>query len=268
MDDHKLTNSEQASLNNSRAADEKDQGNLGYDLSIFPVANQGFITNGILKYGKGYTLKMYDNKAHQKWSFSSPEDGDGYESILINEVNGKYLIGNVIKRPGMMSHAMTYYFVVFNVATGKKMLEVPVESNSHEQLSLNTITYDEATDQIYIIGDYYAETDKPGNSRSKGFFFKTYGIDGKEINKQMYSWDKDVKSKLPAEANESLSKGAMNYTHKVLKGDDGKFYLVCEQFSKAASGAGIAMMAMGGSASVTKAILWNMLIYVLNKDLL
>ena len=266
-DNHKLTNMEEASLNNARAADEKDAHNMGYDLGIYAVTGKGFITNGLLKYGKGYTLKMYDNSLQQKWSYSSPEEAKEYEALFINEVTDKYLIGNLLRRPSMMSRAMTYFVIVFDAISGKKIMEIPVESDAKEQLSLNTITYDEASNQIFVIGDYYGPDDKPGSSRSKGFFFKTYDLSGKELNKQFYSWDKDVKSKLPAEATESLSKGAMNYTHKVLKGEDGKFYLVCEQFSKSASGAGIATMAMGGRASVTKAIIWNILVYALNKDL-
>ena len=266
-DNHKLTNMEEAALNNAKASAEKDQASFGASLNIYPVAGQGFITNGALKNGKGYTLKMYDNKLKEKWSFSSPEDADGYEGMIISEVNGKYLIGNVIKRPSLFSTKMTFYLVVFDVMTGKKKMEIPISGTGQDQLSLNTIIYDEPTDQIIAIGDYYPEDGKVGSSRSKGFYFKVYSSDGKEGAKQMYTWEKDVKTKLPPEAKESLEKGAMNYTHKILKGDDGKFYLVAEQYSKSASGMGIASKAMGGSANVTKAQLWNMVIFVLNKDL-
>src|SRR5689334_13559677 len=59
-DNHKLTNMEEAALNSAKASAEKDQASFGASLNIYPVAGQGFITNGALKNGKGYTLKMYD----------------------------------------------------------------------------------------------------------------------------------------------------------------------------------------------------------------
>jgi hypothetical protein len=266
-DNHKLTNMEQMAINNAKAADDKEQSTFGVSMNIFPVLGEGFITNGSMKNGKGYSLKMYDNMLKEKWTYATPEDADYYEAIMISEVTGKYLIGNVIRRPSLMSSKMTFYLTVFDALTGKKKMEVPISGAGGDQLSLNTIVYDEPTDQIIAIGDYYAEGDKVGSARSKGFYFKVYTPDGKEVQKQMYSWEKDVKSKMPPEANESLSKNAMNYTHKILKGDDGKFYLVTEQYAKSASGAGIATMAMGGSANVTKAVIWNLMVIVLNKDL-
>ncbi len=265
--EHKLTNMEQASIQ-MRINAEKDDGVVMNDIGLYAVPGKGFLTNGLLKNGKGATFEMMDNKLKTKWTYAPDENSDDYESILINEVTDKYLVGAMVKRPGMMSRKMTFYLVVFDVNTGKKIMERPVNTGGSDQLSLNTVMYDEAGDQFVAIGDYYGADDKPGIAKSRGFYIKTFDISGKEITKKQYSWAKDVKSMLPSEANESLEKGAMNFTHKILKGKDGKIYIISEQYSKTADALGIAGNVLGGGYgnSMTKAVVWNLLVYVLKPD--
>lgn len=265
---HKLTNMEMAIMQKKLADADKDLAGYSYDVNLYPVAGKGFITNGLLKNGKGFTLEMLDNSLKSKWKIGTDEKSKEYEAFVISDVTDKFIIGSLIKRPGMMSKKMTFYITAFDVNTGKKFMEVPLEGSVKDQLSLNSISYDENTKQIITIGDYYNESDKPGVSKSKGFYIKTFDDQGKETNMKFFSWDKDVKSLLPAEAKPSLEKGAMNFTHKILRGQDGKFYLVCEQFSTGTDGAGIALNVLGGGygASMTKAVVWNMFIYALNPD--
>ncbi len=266
--DHKLSMMENMVMRQRMEADEKDQSSFGYDFNLYPVPGKGFIINGLVKNGKGYTLEMFDDKLKTLWKFSTPEKSDEYQAFMINQVTDKYIIGNLIKRPGAMSKKMTYYIGVVDIATGKLIMERPVESKASEQLSLNSVNYDEASDQFMVLGDFYNIDDKPGVAKSKGFYVKTFDPSGKVLNEKMYGWAKDVKKLMPPEANESLEKGAMNYTHKIIKADDGKIYLVCEQFSKSADALGIAGNILGGGYgnSMTKAVVWNIIIFVLKPD--
>ncbi len=266
--EHKLSMVEKMVMNQKLDADEKDQFVAGYDFNIFPVPGKGFVINGLLKGGKGFTLEMFNDKLESLWKFSTPEKSDDYQALMINQVTDKYIIGNLIKRPGAMSKKMTYYISVIDVSTGKMTIEIPIENEAGDQLSLNSVTYDPTLDQFVVLGDYYAMSEKPGVAKSKGFYIKTFDANGKEVKRKMYSWARDVKKKMPAEANESLEKGAMNYTHRIIKANDGKIYLVCEQFSKSADALGIAANVLGGGygSSMTKAVVWNILIYVLNPD--
>jgi hypothetical protein len=266
----KLTNMEQMAISQRIMAEEKEQSTLGFDINLFPVPNKGFIRNGLQKGGKGFTLEMLDNDLKTLWTYETPEKLKDLETFVSFDVTDKYMIGMMLRRSGMMSTKFTYYITAFDIESGKKIIDVPVEAEgSTDQLSLNTVKYDATGNQIIAIGDYYAENDKPGSDKSKGFYFKTFSMDGKETNKKQYSWARDVKSLMPPEAKESLEKGAMNYTHKVLKGADGKFYLVCEQFNRSASAMGIAGKVMSGGrggASVSKCNVWNLMVFVINPD--
>ncbi len=266
--EHKLSMVEKSVLYQRREAEEKDQSTFGYDFNLFPVNGKGFVINGMIKNGKGYTFEMFDDKLKSLWKFSTPENSDEYQAFMVQQVTDKYIIGNLIKRPGMMSKKMTFYIGVIDIATGKLIMEKPVESKVSEQLSMNSVSYDEASDQFIVLGDFYNIDDKPGVAKSKGFYVKTFDASGKPLNDKKYSWAKEVKSLMPAEANESLEKGAMNYTHKIIKADNGKTYLVCEQFSKSTDGLGVAANILGGGygASMTKAVVWNILIFVLKPD--
>jgi hypothetical protein len=265
-----LTDVEKYSLQMKREAEDKDQSTFGYDMNFYPVPGKGFIRNGMLKKGRGFNLEMLDNDLKTKWKYETPEGGKEVEGFLVYEVTDKQMLGSVVRRPGVMSQKMTFYITAFDVETGKKSFEVPVEGEgTTDQLSLNTISFDEESNQIVVIGDFYAEKDKPGVAKSKGFYIKTFTPEGKETSKKFYAWNKEVKELMPSEAKESLDKGAMNFIHKVLKAKDGKYYLVCEQFSRAASGAGIASNIMSGGrggASYTKGVIWNILVYVINPD--
>src|SRR5437763_9609385 len=135
---------EKAALQQKINSEEKEEGGgMGYDISLHPVQGKGFVANGLLKNGKGFTLDMYDDKMHAKWHYTTDEESKEYETFIINEVNDKYILGNLVKRPGLMSKKMTFYITAFDAAKGKKLMEIPVESDEHEQLSLNTVTYDE-----------------------------------------------------------------------------------------------------------------------------
>jgi hypothetical protein len=267
----KLTDMEEFSLNQRLQAEEKDQSAFSTDLGLYPVPGKGFIRNGIMKRAKGFKLEMLGNNLKTKWNYATSEDSKETEGLIIYEVTDNLLLGTIVRRPGAMSTKMTFYIVAFDIETGRKVMDLPVETpGTTDQLSLNSISYDYDNNQIIVTGDYYAENDKPGASKSKGFYIKTFSSDGKETNKKMYSWEKDVKSMLPPEAKESIEKGAMNFTHRVLKGADGKLYIVCEQFNRTASALGIASQVLGGGrggASVSKCNVLNLIIYVVNPDL-
>jgi len=99
---HKLSMVEKATLQQRMEADDKDQSSFGYDFNLYPVPGKGFVINGMVKNGKGYTLEMFDDNLKSVWKFSTPEKSDDYQAFMINQVTDKYIIGNLIKRPGML----------------------------------------------------------------------------------------------------------------------------------------------------------------------
>lgn len=236
-------------------------------LNLQPIADKGFVRNSFDGMMKSYSLQMYDNNLNPKWHLGSDPKSKYYESIVINEVNDKYLVGTIMRRDGMMSRKIDSYMVAIDVNTGKKVLDQPVESSKTEQLSLSSFTFDKDKREFVAIGEYYKPDDKPFVQKSQGFYIKRFSEAGKLLGVKPFSWQKEVKAALPAEAKASMEEGYVNYTHSIVKGADGKMYIVAEQFKIVADGVGIAATALGGrGVAVSKGFIGNMLIFELNPE--
>jgi hypothetical protein len=235
-------------------------------LTLTPIAGKGFVRNSYDGLMKGYVLQMYDNSLTPTWRLASDPKSKFYESILIREVTDKYLVGTIMRRDGMMSKQISSYMVAIDVNTGKKVMDLPVETSKTEQLSLSSFTFDADKREFVAVGEYYKPDDKPFVNKSQGFYIKRFTEAGKLIGTKPYSWQKEVKLALPAEAKASMEDGFMNFTHSIVKGADGKMYIVAEQYKIAADGLGIAAQMLGGRASAVNGQVGNLMLFVLNPD--
>jgi hypothetical protein len=234
-------------------------------LSLYAVQGKGFLRNGVEGMGKGFTLEMYDNNLKQKWRYTTGTKSDKLQTAIIQEVGEKYILVNVLRRDNMMSRKFESFMVAYDVETGKKVLDVPVETSKTEQLSLNSLSYDAQADEFLAIGEYYKLDDKPMVSKSQGFYLKRFSTAGKQTLSKQYGWQNQVAKALPADAKQSVEEGYVNFTQSIVKGDDGKIYIVAEQFKITADGVGIAVAALGGRGmAVSKGFIGNMLVFVLD----
>ena len=236
-------------------------------MTMTPVPGYGFLRNGYTGNGmvpKGYTLAMYDDKLTMRWRITSDEKSKQMETLVINEVADKYLLGTMMRRDGMMSRTFATSMVAMEITTGKKVFDQPVATSAAENLSLTSLTFDAEKREFVAIGEYYKPDDKPYVNKSQGFYLKRFNEKGKPVSVKNYSWQKDVSALMPAEAKASLEENYVNYNHAVVKGANGRMYIVAEQFKVVADGLGIAVKALGGSASVTKGKIGNMLIFELD----
>jgi hypothetical protein len=232
-------------------------------LGAYPVGDRGFLRNAYVGLGKSYTLTYYDNKLKKVWHIEGEESKD-YETFNITEVTDKYAVGTMIRRPNMMSKKMSSYAVAFDLSNGKKVLDIPIETEQNEQLSLSMIDFDEDKKEFMLIGEFYKLDDKPFVHKSLGMFVKRISVEGKNLGTAFYRWNEDIKSKMPAEAMESIEDKYINYIHEIVKDQNGNMYLITEQYKIVVSGLGIAAQALGGNASAMKGKIANMLIFVIN----
>lgn len=232
-------------------------------MNLHPVPGKGFVRNSYEGFGKSFELEMYDNDLKLKWRFK-PEKNKDYEAIGVTEVTDKYLMATIVRRSGMLSKKMDFYVAAFDIETGEKILDEPIESSSNEQLSLSSFNYDERKGEFLVLGEFYNADDKPFVNKSQGFFIKRLGLDGKEKSAKHYGWDKEIKSLLPAEARKSVEENYINYVHKLIKDSNGNMYLVAEQYKIVVSGLGIAAKAMGGKASSTKGKIGNLFVFAID----
>lgn len=232
-------------------------------MNLYPVPEKGFVRNSYEGLGKTFELEMYDNNLKLKWRFL-PERGKDYESVGITEVTDKYILATIIRRPTLFSKRIDSFVAAFDVETGKKVMDMPIETEGPEQLSLSTVSYDEQRNEFLVLGEFYNEDDKPFVNKSQGFFVKRFGPDGKKISSRLYGWNKEVKSLMPSEATKSLEENFINYIHKIVKDDRGNMYVVAEQYKIMVSGVGIAAKAMGGKVSTMKGKIGNLLIFAVD----
>ncbi|MDO7851214.1 DUF6770 family protein [Hymenobacter convexus] len=245
------------------SADPAGNGMMG--MNLIPVPGLGFVRNGYTgAMAKGYTLAIYDDKLNMHWRITSDEKSKQYESLSITEAADKYLLGMMMRRDGLMSHKFNFSMVALDAKTGKKLLDMPVETSPTEQLSLSSFTFDPSTREFVAVGEYYKLDDKPMVNKSQGFFVKRFSEAGKVVSAKNYGWHNEVAALMPAEAKASQEDNYVNFNHAVVKGADGRMYIVAEQFKIVGDGLGIAMKALGGGTSVSKGKIANLLVFELD----
>lgn len=248
------------------ALDQMDSDAASSFYGLHPVPGKGFIRAGYGEDKDKYRITFYDNSFKMKWSYQTPNESKDYETFLVSDINEHYVTGVTMRRDGLMSRKMEYSLTVFDVETGKKLLDTSAES-SKEQLSISATNLLEGTDQMVLQGEYYDLDDKPGVSKSKGFYLKIFDLKtAKEISEKKFSWAKDINKLFNAKGKESIEDKYLNFPHTMFKAANGHYYIAFEQYKKAADAGGIAMAALGGSASLVKIKVGNMWVLELDAD--
>lgn len=234
------------------------------DMELFPVPGYGFVRNSYEGMMKGYALQMYDNQMNLKWTLASDPKSKEYEAINITEATDKYILATMMRKSGMLSKKAESYMVVIDAVTGKKIMDLPVETSKTEQLSLSSFTFDPAKREFIAMGEFYKLNDKPYVNKSEGFYLKRFSESGQPTVAKNYGWHNEVRAAMPAEALPSLEAGYVNYAQSIVRGANGKTYIVAEQYKVVADGVGIAMAMMGGGAGVQKGKIANMMVFALD----
>ncbi len=250
-----------------RAALEQMDGDAAASFyGLHAVQGKGFVRAGYGEDKDKYRITFYDNNLKTKWSYQTPETSKDYETFLVADIDEHYVTGITMRRDGLMSRKMEYFLTVFEVETGKKLLDVSAE-NPKEQLSISSAILLEGTDQVTLQGEYYDLDDKPGVSKSKGFYLKIYDLKtGKEISEKKFSWAKDIGKLFNAKGKESIEDKYLNFPLTMFKAANGHYYIAFEQYKKAADAGGIAMVALGGTASLVKIKVGSMWVIELDAD--
>lgn len=240
---------------------DSDEAAAYYGIQAVP--SKGFVRAG---YGEGkdqYSVTMYDINFKKKWRYQTPDDSKGMETFILSDINDKYVSGLTMRRKGMMSTKFEYFLTVFDLETGKKMVDVSVES-SKENLSISATNLLE-NDEVVVQGEYYDLNDKAGVNKSKGLYLKKFDIKtAKPIGENLFSWESDIKKLFDANGKQSIEDNYVNYPMTFIKAANGHSYIVYEQYKKVADGVGIAVIALGGQASAVKLKIGN--IWVLEID--
>lgn len=259
-----VTTADNRLMKQSLVFDQKGESGFNSSIDIFAVPQKGFIKNSINGYSKGWVLEMYDNNLKNLWKLESG-DSKEYENIIPISITEKYLLASLTKRSGLLSTKLESFLVLIDIATGKKLFEISPENDPKEQLSITGMTLDGITNEIITVGDYYNKTDKPGVARSLGFYIKRFSIEGKELSKKSYAWTKEIKA---VAGKQVIDNTFINFTHKLTRTEDGKIYIITEQYKRSISVLGVAAAGLGsGNSGILKGVIGNMIVFVINPDL-
>lgn len=229
-------------------------------MNLFPVPGQGFVRNSYSGLAKGYELVMYDDKLNPKWTLTS-EKGKIYEIITLTEATDKYLLGSILRRDNVATKKIDAAMVAIDATTGKKVLDLPIETDPAENLTLSSFTFDAGKREFVAMGEYYSPTDKPFVHKSQGFYLKRFSETGQLLSAKTYAWQQEVAALLPAEARASMEGSYVNYTHSIVRGADGKMYVVMEQFKIAVSAGSVALKLLGSPDSANQGEIGNLFIF-------
>jgi hypothetical protein len=218
--------------NKDRTAD------LFFYYGIRPVAGKGFVRAGFGDTDDRYKVRFYDNTFKQKWSKNTPEDAKGYEAFTLSDINAHYITGFTLRKSHAMVEKIETALTVFEVETGKKLLDLPIQKDKEPLAAMATFLTEDTT-KIMVQGEYFDKNNKPGIDKSLGLFFHTYDLNTKkEIYTTRCSWVVNY----PKLFDENIKKGVdnkfLNFPHVMRKTSDGHYLLVFEQYKKVVNAGG------------------------------
>jgi Family of unknown function (DUF6770) len=281
-----LNNNELSYIEQMRAS-ESDS----YSGGVMAIEGKGFVRYGIEK-KKGYhiELEMFDNAGKKLWKAGSgvAADEKSYEVAYPFYANSEMVVSLINTRPKMLSQADQEIFLAFHRAsTGKEAFRIGMNTDSKNksndkkdkkskdkgsaqyQRSPIGVSYDEATAQYFIYGEYYLQGQKMIKDKSTGLYFQVVDTTGNIVSENYSSWLGDIAKKISMNDKGKFEDNTNVTIHKMIRTADGKIFAIGEQFKKVASALGIASQVLSrgqSGGSVVKIQIRNMMVFEYGSD--
>lgn len=259
-----------------------------YSGGLMAVDGKGFIRYGIEREGGSrYQIDMIDNNAKKVWSANSgATTKKSFETAQSFYADANCIVTYVSMREKAMSSDINYYLLFSNVADGKDMFKFSTETEKGYLVPMG-INYDAEKKGYILYGEYYGKKgskEKFDLENKMGFFMIELDQAGKMLEEHYVDWKNDITKLIPLNSKGRMEGNYSVYIHNLVKTADGKFFILGEQYKKAASALGIAskglaVMAGGNSnMSAVKMVLQDMIafefdskftpkkVYVIEKD--
>jgi hypothetical protein len=216
-----------------------NKANLFFYYGIKAVPGKGFVRAGYGDADDRYKVRFYDNTFKQKWSKNTPEDAKGYEAFTLSDISAHYITGFTMRKSHSMVEKIETALTVFEVETGKKILDLPIQKDKEPLAAMATFLMDDTT-KIIVQGEYYDKNNKPSIDKSLGLFFSTYDlITKKELNEIRCSWVMNYPKLFDEKLKKGIDNKFLNFPHVMQKISNGHYVLVFEQFKKVTNAGGL-----------------------------
>ena len=240
----------------------------GENQNVFDIPGKGFISVTPLREDRKYTydVNFYGSGTRKQWTYDPIEDGK-FASAQYLGSNGDVAIMEILSKDKLMSKQMHSELLGINLATGKKVFQIPTEDKGNQLYPMN-ISAIKGTDNFIIVGPYYESTDRVMQDKTTGMGVWVVNSQGKLVQSKYMSWARDLSKFFDVNAKGRVGDIGYVYIHDVMQTQDGKIFVVGEGYKKVADGVGIALNVLSGgyNASVTKLQITDMLMMELDKD--
>lgn len=217
--------------------------------NIIPLGNTGVIK---LNQNSGkkekYTIEGFDNAMKATWKFTSDTKEKSYEMPNCEYSSENILLLNVSRQKSLFNAELSQHIILLNAKTGKKTFEIPLNTKKAARILLNSFV-DEEKNEIVLIGEYFGPKDNPAKDKSLGLFTTRLDLAGNIISSKDLSWTKDFKKFVKLSAKGTNEEGAYTYIHNIVKTQQGKYFIIGEQYKKAVSALGVAAVVASGGKS-------------------
>jgi hypothetical protein len=149
----------------------------------------------------------------------------------MSDINDKYVSGLIMRYQGLKSTKFEYFLAIFDLETGKKLLDVSVEKGK-ENLSISATNLLD-NDLVLVQGEHYEEQAKAGVSESNGIYLKKFDIKtGKEITEKKLMWKDDIEKMFDEKGAERIKDKYSCYLMSLFVAANGHTYMVYEQYKR------------------------------------
>lgn len=234
---------------------------------LFAIDGVGFV-NFTQRKTKGWGFQIdfmgTDNKT---WTYNA-------DMALAKHQFASFLTGNkdqifvlIGEKDKIMSNEIDYIVLSIDIATGKKKFLTLLKDTKFE-IDPMTAYIDNQTGELAIMGQYFPAGDSRGGKkgRSLGLSYTRISSAGVVTENKYNSWATEISKKVASNEKGKIEDVGFIWFHRIVQTADGKVFAIGESYRKAADGAGIAIAAMGGNASVMKLIVQDMYIFEFDKD--
>ena len=256
-----------------------NQGQMA-DAMLTPIPGKGLVLNSPEKNEKiGYDLVFLDNKCKKVWTFGSDPKSEFLEAATNFAVTNEVFSFVSIKKKNVFSKKFDKFLIGLNVKTGKKIFETQLADNGFEPSPVTT-TFDPATNDLIVIGDY-REEDSKETSKALGMYIGRFNsTTGASVAQKFFSFEKDLAKFMTIKNdNGKMENNSFLFVHEAIMLKNGKIFIIGEQYKKAVNegavaakaGLGILVAAAGGGVAVagggnTKFVLLNLVCMEFDKD--
>lgn len=234
---------------------------------LFALDEKGFVNYTQRKTkGWGYQIDFIGGMGGGKdWTYNSSEaDNDWYTASFIAS-DGNVLYSLISSRPGAMSRDIEYHILALDAKTGKKIYQSKVNDGKYQSMPMSAYV-DNKSGNLVVLGQYMNVDDKSAKDKTLGISSYVFDKSGKLSSTNYISWATDVSKFIPTNEKGKIEDVGFIFFHKIVQTESGEVFAIGEAYKKAASGAGIAITALGGSASLVKMVTTDMYIFKMTSD--